>query len=275
MKIKNILCILCLWISIVGYGQSGKVFTTDGELSNSLINKLYQDRNGFIWIATENGLNRYDGAKVTIYKHDSNDPHSLSHNYVRTLFEDAKGRLFVGTCNGLQIYDAARDSFTLPARRENGEVFNSNISALLQRKNGDIWVSGNELCQLFIEDDELIVKPLLLDIPTSMTGAVIETTTGEIWMTAGENGIYRLTPAGKGKQYLIQKKGTPIIDVCEDYKGNIYAISMGNGLFRYDRTHDSFIPIPYKGQYNLFIKTIYQSSQDILYLGTDGEGVKV
>ena len=50
---------------------------------------------------------------------------------------------------------------------------------------------------------------------------------------------------------------------------------MGNGLFRYDRTHDSFIPIPYKGQYNLFIKTIYQSSQDILYLGTDGEGVKV
>ncbi len=275
MKIKNILCILCLWISIVGYGQSGKVFTTDGELSNSLINKLYQDRNGFIWIATENGLNRYDGAKVTIYKHDPNDPHSLSHNYVRTLFEDAKGRLFVGTCNGLQIYDAARDSFTLPARRENGEVFNSNISALLQRKNGDIWVSGNELCQLFIEDDELIVKPLLLDIPTSMTGAVIETTTGEIWMTAGENGIYRLTPAGKGKQYLIQKKGTPIIDVCEDYKGNIYAISMGNGLFRYDRTHDSFIPIPYKGQYNLFIKTIYQSSQDILYLGTDGEGVKV
>lgn len=107
MKIKNILCILCLWISIVGYGQSGKVFTTDGELSNSLINKLYQDRNGFIWIATENGLNRYDGAKVTIYKHDPNDPHSLSHNYVRTLFEDAKGRLFVGTCNGLQIYDAA------------------------------------------------------------------------------------------------------------------------------------------------------------------------
>lgn len=47
-------------------------------------------------------------------------------------------------------------------------------------------MSGNELCQLFIEDDELIVKPLLLDIPTSMTGAVIETTTGEIWMTAGE-----------------------------------------------------------------------------------------
>jgi hypothetical protein len=108
-----------------------------------------------------------------------------------------------------------------------------------------------------------------------MTGAVIETTTGEIWMTAGENGIYRLTPAGKGKQYLIQKKGTPIIDVCEDYKGNIYAISMGNGLFRYDRTHDSFIPIPYKGQYNLFIKTIYQSFRIYSIWETDGEGVKV
>ena len=84
----------------------------------------------------------------------------------------------------------------------------------MRKSVGKFQLNSNELCQLFIEDDELIVKPLLLDIPTSMTGAVIETTTGEIWMTAGENGIYRLTPAGKGKQYLIQKKGTPIIDVC-------------------------------------------------------------
>ncbi len=49
-----------------------KLFTTDKELSSSLINQIYQDRNGFIWIATEDGLNRYDGAKFTIYKHEPN-----------------------------------------------------------------------------------------------------------------------------------------------------------------------------------------------------------
>lgn len=58
------------FLSLLCHGQSYKFFTTDRELSSSLINKIYQDRNGMIWIATEDGLNRYDGAKFITYKHD-------------------------------------------------------------------------------------------------------------------------------------------------------------------------------------------------------------
>ena len=54
-----------------------------------------------IWIATEDGLNRYDGAKFITYKHDPENEYSLCHNYVRVLYEDSKGRLFVGTYNGI------------------------------------------------------------------------------------------------------------------------------------------------------------------------------
>ena len=68
-----------------------------------------------IWIATEDGLNRYDGAKFTIYKYQAGDKHSLAHNYVRTLAEDSKGHLFVGTYNGIQMYNPATDNFTPPA----------------------------------------------------------------------------------------------------------------------------------------------------------------
>lgn len=103
-----------------------------------------------IWIATEDGLNKYDGVKFTVYKHKKDDEHSLCHNYVRTLFEDSKGNLIIGTYTGIQMYDPATDRFTPQARWENGDLFDSNIIAILERQNGEIWVSGNILCKLII-----------------------------------------------------------------------------------------------------------------------------
>ena len=66
MKTVFILCLLSLCLSSTSHGQEGKMFTVDKDLSSSMLNKIYQDRDGIIWIATEDGLNRYDGAKFTV-----------------------------------------------------------------------------------------------------------------------------------------------------------------------------------------------------------------
>lgn len=142
---KHTLLTLFMFLSLLCHGQSYKFFTTDRELSSSLINKIYQDRNGMIWIATEDGLNRYDGAKFVIYKHDPENEHSLCHNYVRALYEDSKGRLFVGTYNGIQLYDPATDSFSTQAQWEDGKTFDSNIMSILECRNGEIWGIGKQL----------------------------------------------------------------------------------------------------------------------------------
>ena len=76
---------LCLCLSLPCYGQEGKMFTVDRELSSSMLNKIYQDRDGIIWIATEDGLNRYDGAKFTVYRNEKDNPNSLLSDYVRIL----------------------------------------------------------------------------------------------------------------------------------------------------------------------------------------------
>ena len=107
--------LLLLFPSMI-YGQSSKLFTVDEGLSSSLINKIFQDRNGMIWIATEDGLNRYDGVKFVVYKHNPEDKRSLCHNYVRTLAEDNQGHLLVGTHTGIQVYDPARDNFSPQAK---------------------------------------------------------------------------------------------------------------------------------------------------------------
>ena len=59
-------------------GQAIRMFNADDNLSSSLINQLYQDRNGIMWIATEDGLNRYDGNKFTSYRHIPNDSTTIS-----------------------------------------------------------------------------------------------------------------------------------------------------------------------------------------------------
>lgn len=272
---NTLISLLFLLFPIIVYGQSCKLFTVDRELSCSLINEIFQDRNGMIWIATEDGLNRYDGTKFTVYKHKTEDKHSLCHNYVRTLAEDSRGHLLVGTHTGIQVYDPARDNFSPQAKWKNGEVFNSNIIDILERKNGEIWVTGNQLCSLSINEDELTVDSLNLPIPMYATDYIIEDSNQNIWMSKGENGIYRLTPDNQVKHYLTQEKGITIIDLCRDQNDNIYAGAMGKGLLKYDRTSDSFISIPCKGEENLPIKTLCSVSPDELYIGTDGKGVKL
>lgn len=272
---KNTLTsLLFLLLPIIANCQSSKLFTVDRELSSSLINKIFQDKNGMIWIATEDGLNRYDGTKFTVYKHNPEDEHSLCHNYVRSLKEDSRGYLLVGTHAGIQMYDPARDNFSPRAKWKNGKAFSGNVIDILERKNGQIWVTGNQLCSLSINGDDLTVDSLNLPISMYATDYIIEDKNQNVWMSKGENGIYRLSPDNQVRHYLTQEKGITIIDLCQDQNGNIYAGAMGKGLLKYDKTSDSFISIPCKGEQNLPIKTLCSVSPNELYIGTDGKGVK-
>lgn len=273
MKYILSLFFLLLFPSIT-YGQSSKLFTVDRGLSSSLINKIFQDRNGMIWIATEDGLNRYDGVKFIVYKHNPEDNRSLCHNYVRTLAEDSQGHLLVGTHTGIQVYDPARDNFSPQAKWRNGEIFNSNVIDILERKNGEIWVTGNQLCSLTITGDELTVDSLCLPVPVHSIDYIIEDTNRNIWMSKGENGIYRLAPDRQVKHYLTQEKGITIVALCRDQNDNIYAGTMGKGLLKYDKSSDSFVSIPCEGEQDLPIKAFCSVSPDELYIGTDGKGVK-
>lgn len=272
---KKILFLILLFIPIAMLGQAGKLFTADSQLSSSLINKVYQDANGMIWIATEDGLNRYDGAKFTTYRHEDGNPHSLSHNYVRTIFSDSHGRIFIGTYSGLQMYDIAADCFSEPATWPDGKTYQANVIDMTERHNGEIWISGGLLVTLHIDNNRLTVQTPSIPIPTSLTDYILEDRTGNIWVTRGENCIYRIGPNNQIHHYLEQEKGTPVTDLAEDSQGNIYAACMGKGLYQYNTADDSFQLIPYQGKNNLSIKALFIGKQDEVYICTDGQGVKI
>src|SRR5262245_34747829 len=85
---------------------------TEAGLSHNSVYSLLQDRQGFLWVGTVDGLNRYDGYTFLTYRHDPSDSRSLSNPVVRCLLEDSRGELWVGTDNGLDRLDRRQGRFT-------------------------------------------------------------------------------------------------------------------------------------------------------------------
>ncbi len=77
-------------------------------LSNSTIECIFQDHRGFIWLGTRDGLDRYDGNEITVYRNNPSDTGSLSDNFIRCIIEDSSGALWIGTSNGLNRMSGGR-----------------------------------------------------------------------------------------------------------------------------------------------------------------------
>jgi len=155
---KKVLIILyILLIATVVDAQTYRVLTTENGLTTSLVNCVLEDKYGQIWIATEDGLNRFDGVKISSYKHKEGDNASLASNYVSTLIEDAKGNLIVSTYSGMQIYRHDSDDFSLLATFDNGKQMKANISTMMLEKDGRLYGTGDLSCEILTENKDRIV----------------------------------------------------------------------------------------------------------------------
>ncbi|MDD4515947.1 two-component regulator propeller domain-containing protein [Massilibacteroides sp.] len=279
MRRNVILLFLGLISILLVNAEQGKLFSADKELSNSLINDIMQDRNEVIWIATEDGLNRYDGSKFIIYRHDISNPKSIKNNYVRMLFEDRKGRFFIGLLNGLQLYDHATDTFEeIPLIKRTGTPLKTHAYCMIQRKNGDILIgtTGEGVFKLS-EDDKLIAKYYTGFGMSDFVNFLYEDTQGNLWIATQDKGLFRI---GSDNQLTSFFKRCDIglnnvSNICEDHEGNLLVGTLTRGLFLYNKKTDSFDLITYKGRQTLPIKTLYKDESDDVFIGTDGLGVKI
>lgn len=109
---KLLLILFGIWFAAPAFGQlKYEQLNTSNGLSQGYVYDILQDKDGFMWFGTKDGLNRYDGYSFKVYTHDSYNPNSISNNNVNRLFEDSKGRLWVLTDDGINIYDKKRDHF--------------------------------------------------------------------------------------------------------------------------------------------------------------------
>lgn len=129
-------------------------------LSSNVVNDIYQDQFGIIWIATIDGLNKYDGRTFKVYKRESNAPDSLINNSVWVIYEDNDGNLWIGTDGGLEKYDRASDSFIHFVHDPSNvnSLSNDFVRDILEDSQGNLWVgtSGGGLSRLIPETGEFV-----------------------------------------------------------------------------------------------------------------------
>ncbi|MDP4148682.1 MAG: two-component regulator propeller domain-containing protein [Bacteroidota bacterium] len=116
-------------------------YTMAEGLSSMQVRKIVQDRYGFIWIGTTDGLNRFDGRQFTVYRHLTEDSNSLSNNIINSLSVDSAGRVWIATNNGLCYYDPSDDRFhSVDISRNNGEPFDRyRVHQVFSGTKGRIW----------------------------------------------------------------------------------------------------------------------------------------
>lgn len=256
--------------------QSGKLFSVDNDLSSSLINNIYQDHNNIIWIATQDGLNRYDGSKFTIYRNNKKDSTSLLHNYVRVIYQDRKNHLFIGFFNGLQVYQYDTDSFIeIPLILENGSKYPSHVTSIFQRRNGDVLIgtTGHGVFILRRKGTSVWADQRTDFVPSYLISFIYEDAQQNLWIGTQDKGLFLV---GKDKPVRNYFSGDheSIHGICEDVSGNLYVGSDVNGLCKFDQDSQTFHPTPYKHS-PLAVNTLYKNNAGDILIGTEGSGVKI
>lgn len=135
-------------------------FSQDDGLPNNLVQCIYQDKKGWLWIGTSQGLSRFDGYTFVNFLPDPHDSLSLPGNLVRVIKEDSRGNLLIGIENGgLNIFDREKERFTHPlSKGSNLQYRNLSVNDIEEDKSGNLWL-GTDFNVLVI-DSSGSIKPL-------------------------------------------------------------------------------------------------------------------
>ncbi len=278
MSIRPILLALAAFISFFAEGQPIKIFSSDGNLSSCLLNKIYQDSRGYVWIATEYGLNRFDGVRFVTYKNIPGDSTSLCDNYVRTVFESRDGNFLVGSLNGLMEWDRANDSFRKIHLYMNGVEVSPHIAEIAQLSNGEIWV-GTAGYGIFRLDSELVsgtrLDELSATVGSDMISCIMEDSDHAMWIGTENRGVCRYYPGGA--HALCYKApelgGNKVSSLLQGDDGSVYIGLLDGGVDRFDPVSSTLMHMPYSDR-KLSVKTLGRYGS-VCYAGTEGEGVKM
>ncbi|HLP35475.1 two-component regulator propeller domain-containing protein [Lacibacter sp.] len=214
---------------------------SENGLSNSTIETILQDNRGFLWFGTRDGLNRYDGSQMIVYRNSSTDSSSISDNYITSLYEDKQHRLWVGTINGLNIFDPKLNRFL----------------RLKQKRNDATSISHNHISVIYGD------------------------TKGGIWIGTTGGGANKYQPETKSfKRIACQKTANGLVTELniytffEDSRGNLWA-GTESGLYIYNKRSDAFLAIdPQPVQTGKQgIRSIAEDLQGRLLLGTEYHGL--
>jgi signal transduction histidine kinase/ligand-binding sensor domain-containing protein len=244
-------------------------------LSQSDVIAMLQDRTGYMWFGTEDGLNKYDGQKFTIFRHDPDNPHSLSDNWIWSLYEDHLGSLWIGTlAGGLDLYNEQTGRFTHYRHDpDDPQSLRENEVLVIYEDNEDtLWIGTRSGLDRFDRTTGFFSH---YGYNTGAVFDIIQTSDGFIWFSTERGGLFKLdTVTGKSVQIAegtgrAERPENNIVRVIYENSKNELLIGTDAGLGRLE--NGAFIPLENTGSES--IRAIFEDPYGKLWFGTQSDGL--
>ena len=256
---------------------------------------ILQDKKGFIWIGTRDGLNKYDGYKFTIYRNNPDDAGSIGGNFIWSMKEDKQGNLWIGTFEGgLNKYEWKSDKFVryMHNAKDTSSISNNTVQTILEDSRGNIWAGTVNGLDLLDKKTNTFIHYRHDDSqPASLAGNIInklfEDSKGNFWIGTHTGGLdlfdreknnfrhFRYNPA---TEHSISENA--ILSIYEDSEADLWVGTDSKGLnlldrktntftrFRHDPAHANSLP-------NNTISCISGDDKGLIWLGSENEGISL
>ena len=259
-----------------------KNITIEEGLTQGTVEALFQDSKGYIWIGTNDGLNRYNGYQFKVYRVEEDNKNSLVNNYILDIKEDKYGNIWVATANGLsKIHNDGQKITNYLDDAEKGNLSHANVASILITSDDKILIGTADGLNIYDEDKDSFKRIFEGDKLTEQyINSLVEDSQKNIWI-ATENGISKINlETGSSKNFLYDSNDENTISENNIYKvyydtdGYIWAGTYDSGACKIDINTDEitryYCKQDDKSIGGNFVKNFLKDSKGHIWVCTDG-----
>lgn len=250
-------------------------------LSNNFVRCIYQDKKGFMWFGTYDGLNRYDGYEFKIFRNNFRNDQSLINNWINTINEDNQENLWIGTRQGACVYQNLSGKFSrlyYLSQNEKTRPLNAVVKKIERDRTGNMFVGTAENGLLLYPKGRFTGNSIPLDNDANTTydvTAIKADNNNNIWFFVAHKGLYMYEHTSRKAKLII---ATLRSANCMETANGYLWVGANDGLFRYNMSCHNFDKVYNVANRKLNYNTvagITAATNNELWIATNGGGVAI
>ncbi|HEY8928802.1 MAG TPA: two-component regulator propeller domain-containing protein [Mucilaginibacter sp.] len=300
MKLRSYLLLMgCLLLQLGVFAQNDQYKFSHLDITNGLsddqVSSIYKDNKGFMWFGTTSGLNRYDGYKFRIFKHDAKDPASLGENNVVNINEGPDNKLWIFTHSSISVYNPTTERFSNDAAVELAayHVPADRIKAIKKDARGNFWfITYYKGLYCYFPENKTTVNyshtfRSRVILHSNYVTDVAADRKNNIWMIYSDGVLEKLDLNKNSIQQVSSVLATTIAakqqnhNLMADSKGNlwVYSNSGPTGVYYYNTANNTLVNFSKDSPVNRLnsniINTIVEAEDGKIWIGTDHGGINI
>lgn len=279
---------LSLVLTLAGFSQGLTVkfrtIDTDNGLSDGTVKVILKDQQGYIWMGTSDGLNRYNAYSFEIFK-NTNEVNQLAGNNITALVEDWEGNLWIGTSTGLSFFNPKSETFTnyFHSPRDAKSISSNTIQNITIDSQNQVWISTPTGLNTLRPETGQVIRyshqpndPAVLSSNAVM--GVVEQPNGTFWVITNKGVEQLIDKSGQTQKYYFLSDNTDIevLSHFKDSKNQIWIGTVNRGVFIFNLNTKKFQQFSETtGLSSNMVRAIQEDSNGRIWIGTDGGGISI